>query len=573
MRDIYATTMHLVDVAGGDAFAEACERAVSWAWRIDDPRPDLEAQPSGRLPEGAGAEETSVEWWSVTEGTARALEIKLRHLDSQDNTLQWLTTVTVSDIEGSTRATVRLERGARVHMLQPWRMDLRAPGIVVDLMRPPLLAYAGTLELSPGPRMLERRHASDFVEDLLMAEGRALPILVASASVWPGFVDALAKALAGLVQVVRLADSAAEEALDGALRRSGFTVPSGGLRLYWPGFGSEGQPRHPYWTPAQIARGRQGGPSVLKQLINMLAPISTGRVPADPGVMRARREWLLAGMRQQRERQEAQRERARRERHKAAEVLARARAEQTDGEEVERLNAELAELSQELAVVEEERDGAMKQAEEAAAAELKVIEESLEVDARAATLGERVAKLEAENAGLRRSVKTLSIHKADIGDEAEAADVVPEELSTWEEVAEHLPSLAGPGFALTDEALGCMPRYPHPHKMWRALRALERVGRDYNELGAELGMRFEDFAIERGGIEVALQDSTYEEACFFQYEHVEYSRLPHVKVDDAKAPNEVGRIYFALDPDHNRLIVDWFGTKPDRPMTPRVAAA
>jgi len=109
--------------------------------------------------------------------------------------------------------------------------------------------------------------------------------------------------------------------------------------------------------------------------------------------------------------------------------------------------------------------------------------------------------------------------------------------------------------------------------MWRALRALERVGRRYNELGAELGMRFEDFATEQGGIEVALQDSTYEDACFFEFEGVEYSRLPHVKIDDAKAPNEVGRIYFALDPDRSRLIVDWFGTKPDRPMTRRAVAA
>ncbi len=329
VQDVYATTMQLVDVAGGDAFAEACERAMSWAWRIDDPRPDLGVQSRGRLPEGAGAEETTVEWWSVTEGTARALDVRLRHPDSRDTTLEWLTTVTVSDIDGTCRATVRLERGARVHILQPGRLDLRPPAIVADLMRPPLQAYAGTLDLSPGPRMLETRDAGDLVGDVLSAEGRALPILVVSASVWPNFVEALAKALAGLVQIVRLADDAAEIALNDTLRSSGFTLPSGGLRLYWPGFGTEGQPRHPYWTAPQIAEGRRGrgGRSVVKQLIRLLAPISTGRVPADPGVLRARRAWLLTGVRQQRQRQEAQRERARRQRQKASEALARSALE------------------------------------------------------------------------------------------------------------------------------------------------------------------------------------------------------------------------------------------------------
>ena len=351
------------------------------AWRVDAPRPDLTTQPRGRVPEGAGEEQTTVEWWSVTEGDARALEIRLRHPDSQDATLHWLTTVTVSDIEGTTRATVRLERGARVHVLRPWRMELRAPSVVADLMRPPLLAYAGTLELSPGPRVLEAAAAGAFVQDALRSEGRALPILVASAGVWPGFVDALARALAGLVQVVRLADQATEDSLAGALR--GFAVPAGGLRLYWSGFGSPGQPRQPYWTATQVARGRQDGPSVLKQLIKMLAPISTGRVPADPGVMRARRAWLFARVRQQREQQEAQRKRARLEREKAAEAVARAREQQPAGEEVARLQTQISELTSELAALEEERDAALEQAEQAEAAELKVIEESLEVEERA----------------------------------------------------------------------------------------------------------------------------------------------------------------------------------------------
>lgn len=577
MRDIYATTMHIVDIGGGDAFEVACKRAMDWAWRIDDKRPDLRKRPAGRLPENAGPEETTVEWWAALEGQARALELRLRHPDTQDETLQWLATITISDIEGTTRATVRLERGASVHVLRPWQLDLAAPLVVLELMRPPLLAYAGSLELTPGTRMLQSDDVGGFIGDVLRADGRALPVLIVSCSVSPSVAQSLAKALAGLVQVVRLTNEDAEDALRRALRKSGYVVPRGGLRLYWPGFGLTGQPRrHPYWTAAQIREGGDSGQAVIKHLVDLLAPISTGRVPADPGVLRARREWLRTSIREQRSHQEAQRARARRERQKAAKAIALAHTHQDASEEVDRLKDQLAEIKGQFTATEEERDTALAQAEEAAANELKVIEESLGIKDQAAVQGKHVAQLEAENDALRKSFKTIATHQAEAALETgDTIDTVPNKVASWGEVAEWLPALEGPGFSLTDQALESADgkgRYPHPSAIWKALRGLERVGRIYNELGSDLGMRFDEFALQEGGIDVALQDSSYEEECFFEFEGDEHKRLPHVKVDDAKSPNEVGRIYFALDPDHKRLIVDWFGTKPDRPKTRRVGA-
>ncbi|MCZ4605444.1 hypothetical protein O3S80_17145 [Streptomyces sp. Lzd4kr] len=35
--------------------------------------------------------------------------------------------------------------------------------------------------------------------------------------------------------------------------------------------------------------------------------------------------------------------------------------------------------------------------------------------------------------------------------------------------------------------------------------------------------------------------------------------LPHIKVRDAVSPNEVGRIYFALDSEEKRFIVNHVG--------------
>jgi hypothetical protein len=234
-------------------------------------------------------------------------------------------------------------------------------------------------------------------------------------------------------------------------------------------------------------------------------------------------------------------------------------------------------VKEDLEAAEEERDAALRQAETAATNELKAIEESLEIDARAEELGQRVAELESTNQALQENLKAIATYR-EPGPEEEAEDppVLPETVETWQDLTELLLELDGPGFRLTDRALECAEgkgRYPHPDAMWRALRSLERVGRAYNELGADLGRRFDEFALEHGGIEVALQDTSYELDCFFEFEGEEYSRLPHVKVDDAKSPNAVGRIYFALDPEHKRLIVDWFGTKPDRPRTAQALSA
>ena len=43
---------------------------------------------------------------------------------------------------------------------------------------------------------------------------------------------------------------------------------------------------------------------------------------------------------------------------------------------------------------------------------------------------------------------------------------------------------------------------------------------------------------------------------------LEYSREPHVKVDDYKKPVECGRIYFAQDNEGRRFIVNHIGPHP-----------
>lgn len=215
--------------------------------------------------------------------------MRLKHPDSDDPTLHWQGIVTISELDGATQATIRLGLGATVHALVPWQIELSAPQVVRQLMQSPLLAYAGSMELASGPRNLRRNDVKAFIANVLEADDRALPLLVASSDVDGRLLEAMDRRLAGLVQIVQLADSDGDEEMRARLSRSGFTVPRGGLRLFWPGFGRRiKRRRHPYWTAAQLRVGRRNrARSVLGQLMDLLAPISTGRVPTDSVVLKA----------------------------------------------------------------------------------------------------------------------------------------------------------------------------------------------------------------------------------------------------------------------------------------------
>lgn len=572
MKDLYATTLQLVHLGDGDAFDVASKRALEWAWRrLDEPAPDLAKELSGQR--GDTHNGVSVGWRSTIAASARAFEVRLGHPDENEPTMRWQASVIISEVEGATRASVHLGMEATVHSLRPWHVDLRPPAVVRELMQPPLLSYAGSIELPAGPMHLDAEGVEPFVGDVLKTDGRALPVLVISSEVPPRLVEILDRSLCGLVQVVHARDEAADEELRAVLAPSGYTVPRGGLRLFWPDFGSPDSKRpQPYWTVAQLRQGRRDrSRSVVTKLVNLLAPISTGRVPVDPGVLKAKGKALEERAEKQRARTSAMRERARRNRQEAQRAKREAKAlAGADGER--RLEERLSEVEALLDHAEGERDEAFEQVSRSKEEALKAIEEAIEHS-------ERAERLEIENKTLHNNLRTITQFEAgDSRDEVEDEDEddsIPSEVQGWGEVADWLPDLEGPGFHVTDRALDCADgtgRYPHPDAMWQGLRALEKVGRAYNERGARLNMRFEEFAQKHGGIEVALQDGTYGD-CWFEYEGQQYERLPHVKIDDAKASNEVGRIYFALDSDGKRVIVDWFGTKPDRPNTKRTALA
>jgi hypothetical protein len=146
----------------------------------------------------------------------------------------------------------------------------------------------------------------------------------------------------------------------------------------------------------------------------------------------------------------------------------------------------------------------------------------------------------------------------------EEVDEPASRVETWEHFSGRAEELEHSGFVLTGacrQMLIANP-YPDPGRMWQFAEILSRAARDWRELGGEVGNRLADWIAENYEIEVALHDAGLGSWAEFTFEGCDYSREPHVKVDDFKNPAECGRIYFAVDSDALRFIVDHIGLHP-----------
>lgn len=106
-------------------------------------------------------------------------------------------------------------------------------------------------------------------------------------------------------------------------------------------------------------------------------------------------------------------------------------------------------------------------------------------------------------------------------------------------------------------------RYPDPARMLDALRRLEAAAMEWRSNNAEIGERLGPWIQNTTGLRYAGSDQELERRSLgsFSFEGRKWSRIPHIKIDDAKHSNQVGRIYFAIDSGGRRWIVDHVGQK------------
>lgn len=153
-------------------------------------------------------------------------------------------------------------------------------------------------------------------------------------------------------------------------------------------------------------------------------------------------------------------------------------------------------------------------------------------------------------------------HGVRVTDWAEAPELDPSDLA---DLASYLEKQAQGAIVFTRDAHQSWKRddYPHVGFMRDALIALTKAAIEYRRLGCQLGMLPDDWFKHEWELNLASTDQymSKQRLDTFDFDGKTHSRLPHLKLGDNTSPNEVGRVYFAMDSEGERFIVDHVGLK------------
>lgn len=456
-------------------------------------------------------EDTRVSWRNEGTTETQALLLTVRTEISKSGRADFVCTVTV--LTDRDRVAVRLElaRESLDGVLAPSGIDFfRRPFLIVLLLRDAeLQCWAGPSRVDGRFDWVNPRHA-EYVWTALTAEDRLLPILLVDGSEEVGeqLARRAAAELAGLTPVLAV-DSRSQQILHDRLADIDATIPRGGARLIWPDLTL----RHP-------AFARHQANFAVSRLLRMLSSVSV----TVRGVNQLLRTAVTA----------RQAERA----DQINTELAEARAKGDLSQEVEAQARVLQELKDEnsqyeswFKEVEEERDRYKAQAAQAA-----------------------YWKQEAERARQASGVRLTN------WDEAPALD--PFDLT---DLACFLEKESQGAIVFTRDAYQAWKRdaYPRVDVMNDALVTLTKAAIEYRRLGCQLGMVPDEWFKVEWELNLASTDKYMSTNGLgaFEFEGSTYSRLPHLKLGDYTSPNEVGRVYFAMDSGNERFIVDHVGLK------------
>ncbi|MFJ4679110.1 hypothetical protein [Kitasatospora sp. NPDC088783] len=520
--DVYATS------ASSDPYALLLDHCARWLVPGDDrARGSQWLRKSGAMelpPRFDGSGARSVMWEVEGDGVQDAVRIEMTQPLKDQPAARFVTRITVS--RGPLKAGLRVAMGREV--LDGWLTGpaevkrLAQPGLVGSVLRDPALELTVLGQKADGryERIQDDAAARVLVDAL--AERTRLPIAI----VWPqadqGWQAAsrLAGHLAGLAQVVTVNSLVA-----GIVRRGApeVVVPSGGAALIWPSLA--GAPLS--CSREELEEGR--GEKVRAQWVELLGDVSVTARGTDAGWARARRATQQAAA------------------LRAEAALIRARQSGDKQQEIEALATTIEGLREEVALwvgefeqVEIERDKYKEEAADAAQAlqEARYWREMYE-KARSSTVAEadpweRVPPLRARDAAATYRALEAAAEQRVVFTEAAAR--------TWKN-----------------------SHYPYLQEMTDYLVRLARAAVDLysGEPGRSLP-QLDDWFAEEHGLTVAMSDQylkTRRALREFKFDGKTHDSTPHVKVRDATSPNEVGRIYFALDASVGRLIIDHVGAK------------
>lgn len=464
--------------------------------------------------------EVSWEWRSAP--TSRAVRLTVSDpLSSSDG--EFKSVVTVANIAGAVSYRHVLARQSIDGVLKPVQYEeLQRPGLVQRVMEDSALECRN-LGLVVDGRYQRVGDAQELaLLQAMLQQGSRLPILVVDTVKRErlDFAKESAQRLAGLAAVYCIPSVSLVRDFNGT--NSDWAVPFSGARLIWPSTDA----RHPVFYEDETNHRN------VSRALRMLAGVSVAARGLDRWWARATRAQDAHLL------QEAAR----------AADLRLAEATQAGDRDLQ------------ISVLEEELE-----AERAAHSRTRVdfdtfLDEFDRPDVKA---------LRSENHQLRESLKAanFALNARSNGFVASGSwDAVPDlERDSLAPLADWLHRKTGGAITFTPAALRSWERsnYPHVARMSGVLVRLAEAAEGWRECEGVLGMAKAEWMRTTYELTVAYKDDGLVNAGkdTFEFEGAQWSRIPHVKVDDHVSPNEVGRIYFAEDLDGMRFIVDHVGLK------------
>jgi hypothetical protein len=170
--------------------------------------------------------------------------------------MRWTTDLSIAHLEDRVQMALQVGVASASFFVRPAWMTIGRPRIVTEILTD-YPCWIGTRPILPHKQIIEASDVPDFVNDILLDPGRALPVVVLSHDRFTDTtcVDAerLHRSLLGFAHVA-VFDKWAAFRLTDSLGKS-LSCFNGCIRIYWPGLTRTSDPmHHELYFPVQIEK-------------------------------------------------------------------------------------------------------------------------------------------------------------------------------------------------------------------------------------------------------------------------------------------------------------------------------
>jgi len=219
------------------------------------------------------------------------------HPHDYDKSTSWAISCTVARAGGAVEVSLLVRLSAAAMVLRPTSFDLGRPRVVTEIMDRYDVTVSGW-RVPNGVEMIRPPQVQAYVDDVLLAGNRALPVIMVSPDNWTEHPlvrpDELMQELRGFAHVAALGDKWAAFKLTDSVGRY-LSCFNGAVRIYWPGFTRTDEPfAHRLFLPDSVRRRQASRTPLGKYLFRFLATISAFRFVEGPVIQMAKRSLAEA---------------------------------------------------------------------------------------------------------------------------------------------------------------------------------------------------------------------------------------------------------------------------------------